>query len=150
MGPDPPISYSRSHKALYYENSQQLTSSTLLFILDWNDTVPTSKNKMHKEHVYSRIHYFQLTWFTPYLVSFIRKYSKFENKIRNHFIVRSWHNNMLQQHANITNESMLKNCWKTQPIFCKLNKACEMEWLCNDTSLHLTWKQASKISEKEK
>ena len=36
------------------------------------------------------------------------------------------------------------NCLKT------CSKACEMEWLCNDTSFRLTWKHAWEMAEKEK
>ena len=44
------------------------------------------------------------------------------------------------------------NCLKTCPwhFFANLNKACEMEWLCNDTSFCLTWKHACQMAEKEK
>ena len=64
---------------------------------------------MHWETVYSRTLHFQFPWFSDlrYIsVSIIKKSSTLENKIRNQFTVRSWHN-ILQQNANATNEWMI-------------------------------------------
>ena len=115
-----------------------------LFSHDWISTVLASKGKDALGACLSKNTSLSVPMVNAIyiLVMLIRKSSTLENKIRNLFPVRSGLSNVLQQHAN--HEWMIAELLKINEWFHKClktcSKACEMEWLCNDTSFHFKWK----------